>query len=79
MTDRGSSRPTPEGFLTANFGLTGKTVVVTGGGGTLCGAMAKGFALAGANVVLWGRGKASSPSPRTAATQCLTRWRWTAP
>ena len=59
MAQLGSSRLSPEGFLAAHFGLAGKTAVVTGGGGTLCGAMAKGFALAGANVILWGRGQAS--------------------
>ena len=35
------------------FSLVGKTAVITGGGGTLCGAMAAGYALAGANVILW--------------------------
>lgn len=59
MTERGSSRLSLEAFLAKNFSLAGKTAVVTGGGGTLCGAMAKGFSLAGANVILWGRGQAS--------------------
>jgi NAD(P)-dependent dehydrogenase (short-subunit alcohol dehydrogenase family) len=40
-------------FLETQFGLSGKTAVVTGGGGTLCGVIASGFAQAGANVVLW--------------------------
>jgi NAD(P)-dependent dehydrogenase (short-subunit alcohol dehydrogenase family) len=40
-------------FLEKKFGLRGKTAVITGGGGTLCGAMAGGYALAGANVILW--------------------------
>jgi len=35
------------------FGLSGKTAVITGGGGTLGSAMGAGFAKAGANVVLW--------------------------
>ncbi len=39
--------------LKERFGLEGKTAVVTGGGGTLCGEIAKGYAAAGANVVLW--------------------------
>ncbi len=59
MTDLGRSRSSQEEFLDTTFGLAGKTAVVTGGGGTLCGAMAKGFARAGANVALWGRGRAS--------------------
>ncbi|MCK5844179.1 MAG: SDR family NAD(P)-dependent oxidoreductase, partial [Victivallales bacterium] len=40
-------------FLDDKFGLKGKTAIVTGGGGTLCGAMAAGYAQAGANVILW--------------------------
>lgn len=40
-------------YLQDKFGLLGKTAVVTGGGGTLCGAIAEGFAKAGANVILW--------------------------
>jgi NAD(P)-dependent dehydrogenase (short-subunit alcohol dehydrogenase family) len=40
-------------FLENKFGLKGKTAIVTGGGGTLCGAMAGGYAQAGANVILW--------------------------
>ena len=35
------------------FGLKGKTVVITGGGGTLGSAMGAGLLGAGANVVLW--------------------------
>ena len=34
--------------LPLNISFTGKTVVVTGAGGVLCGAMAKAFAQAGA-------------------------------
>ncbi|MEY3480602.1 MAG: putative oxidoreductase UxuB [Verrucomicrobiota bacterium] len=37
------------------FSLAGKTAVVIGGTGELCGAMAEGMAAAGANVVLVGR------------------------
>ncbi|MGC4065149.1 MAG: SDR family oxidoreductase [Polyangiaceae bacterium] len=37
------------------YDLTGKTIAVTGGGGILCGAMAKAFALCKANVVLLDR------------------------
>jgi NAD(P)-dependent dehydrogenase (short-subunit alcohol dehydrogenase family) len=44
---------------TTSFSLAGKTAVVTGGGGTLCGAIALGFAQAGAKIVLWGRGRPS--------------------
>ena len=40
-------------FLETQFGLGGKTAVITGGGGTLCSAIAGGFAQAGANVILW--------------------------
>ena len=40
-------------FLEYKFGLLGKTAVITGGGGTLCGTIAAGYASAGANVILW--------------------------
>ena len=40
-------------FLENKFGLNGKTAVITGGGGTLCSAMAEAYVKAGANVVLW--------------------------
>ena len=40
-------------YLEEKFALGGKTAVVTGGGGTLCSAIAEGFAKAGANVILW--------------------------
>jgi len=40
-------------YLQEKFSLAGKTAVVTGGGGTLCSAIAGGFANAGANVILW--------------------------
>jgi NAD(P)-dependent dehydrogenase (short-subunit alcohol dehydrogenase family) len=37
------------------YDMTGKTIAVTGGGGVLCGAMAKAFAACNANVVLLDR------------------------
>lgn len=40
-------------YLEDKFGLRGKTAIITGGGGTLCSAIAEGYANAGANVVLW--------------------------
>ena len=40
-------------FLNDKFGLAGKTAIITGGGGTLCGVMAEGYVKAGANVILW--------------------------
>jgi NAD(P)-dependent dehydrogenase (short-subunit alcohol dehydrogenase family) len=40
-------------FLETQFGLKGKTAIITGGGGTLCSAIGAGFAQAGANVILW--------------------------
>ena len=43
------------GYLDSLFSLTGKTAVVIGGTGELCGAMAEGLAAAGAEVVLVGR------------------------
>jgi NAD(P)-dependent dehydrogenase (short-subunit alcohol dehydrogenase family) len=42
------------------FNLDGKTAVVIGGTGELCGAMAQGMAAAGANVVLVGRDAAKA-------------------
>lgn len=42
-------------FLENMFGYTGKTVVITGGGGVLAGYIAEGFIEAGAKVSLWGR------------------------
>lgn len=42
-------------YLDALFSLSGKTAVVIGGTGELCGAMAEGLAAAGADVVLVGR------------------------
>ena len=40
-------------YLENMFGLTGKTAIITGGGGVLCSAMAEAYAKAGANVILW--------------------------
>lgn len=40
-------------YLEGKFGLNGKTAIITGGGGTLCSAIAAGYASAGANVILW--------------------------
>ena len=42
-------------YLEELFSLSGKTAVVIGGTGELCGAMAEGLSRAGANVVLVGR------------------------
>jgi NAD(P)-dependent dehydrogenase (short-subunit alcohol dehydrogenase family) len=42
-------------FLKGLFGLSGRVAVVVGGTGELCGAIAEGLALAGAEVVLVGR------------------------
>lgn len=44
-------------YLESLFSLAGKTAVVIGGTGELCGAMAEGLAAAGAAVVLVGRSK----------------------
>jgi len=40
-------------YLDNKFSLKGKTAIITGGGGTLCSAIAEGFACAGANIILW--------------------------
>lgn len=50
------------------FSLAGKTAVVIGGTGELCGAMAEGMAAAGANIVLVGR-DAAKAEKRLAAIQ----------
>lgn len=42
-------------YLDSLFSLEGRTAVVTGGGGVLCGAIAEGYLKAGATVLLWGR------------------------
>lgn len=40
-------------YLEKQFGLKGKKAIITGGGGTLCGAIAEAYACAGASVILW--------------------------
>ena len=40
-------------YLTEMFGLDGKTVAITGGGGVIAGAMSESLINAGANVALW--------------------------
>lgn len=40
-------------YLENKYGLKNKTAIITGGGGTLCSAIAQGFAAAGANIILW--------------------------
>ncbi|RPI18254.1 MAG: SDR family oxidoreductase [Acidobacteria bacterium] len=40
-------------FLESTFGLQGKTAVITGGAGTLCGAIGEAYIRAGGNVILW--------------------------
>ncbi len=58
-------------YLEEKFGLSGKTVVVTGGGGTLCSAIAEAFAGAGANVILWDiRQEAMDAKARIIAESC---------
>ncbi len=47
-------------FLNSLFGLSGKTAVVIGGTGVLCGAIAGGFLRAGCRVVLVGRDEAKA-------------------
>ena len=54
------SRPDGNAFLESLFGLKNKTAVIVGGTGVLCGAMAKGFWRAGADVVLVGRDQAKA-------------------
>ncbi len=53
-------------FLDHLFGLAGKTAVVVGGTGVLCGAMARGLWRAGCRVVLAGRDAAKADAHRTA-------------
>ncbi len=48
-------RPDSKTYLESLFGLAGKTAVVVGGTGELCGAMARGLWSAGCRVVLVGR------------------------
>jgi NAD(P)-dependent dehydrogenase (short-subunit alcohol dehydrogenase family) len=52
------------------FNLTGRTAVVIGGTGELCGTMAEGFAAAGAKVVLVGR-DAAKAAQRLAAIEAV--------
>jgi NAD(P)-dependent dehydrogenase (short-subunit alcohol dehydrogenase family) len=40
-------------YLDEKFGLDGKTVVITGGGGAIAGALSEAFLRAGAKLVLW--------------------------
>ena len=40
-------------YMEDKFGLRGKTAIITGGGGTLCSAIAEGYANARANIILW--------------------------
>ena len=51
-----------QSYLESLFSLSGKTAVVIGGTGELCGAMAEGLAAAGANVVLVGRSEEKANS-----------------
>jgi len=53
-------------FLTGLFGLSGKTAVVVGGTGVLCGAMARGLWQAGCKVVLVGRDESKAEAHRQA-------------
>ena len=53
-------------YLEAIFSLEGKTAVVIGGTGELCGAMAEGLAGAGAEVVLVGRSEEKAAARLTA-------------
>jgi NAD(P)-dependent dehydrogenase (short-subunit alcohol dehydrogenase family) len=46
-------------YLKELFGLSGKVVVITGGGGVLAGGMTEALLRAGATVSLWGRGHES--------------------
>lgn len=57
-------------YLNSLFSLKGKTAVVIGGTGELCGAMAEGLAGAGANVVLVGRSQEKAEA-RMAAIEKL--------
>ena len=43
------------GYLEQRFGLEGRTVVITGGGGVLAGSMGEALLRVGARVSLWGR------------------------
>ena len=56
-------------YLNSIFGLEGKTAVVIGGTGELCGAMAEGLAQAGAEVVLVGRSQEKADARLAAITE----------
>jgi NAD(P)-dependent dehydrogenase (short-subunit alcohol dehydrogenase family) len=51
-------------YLEEQFSLEGRVAVITGGGGAICGAIAKGYLNAGAEVLLWGRALESLESKR---------------
>lgn len=57
-------KDTQKGFLDNLFGLAGKTAVLVGGTGVLCGAMAKGLWQAGCRVVLAGRDQQKAETHR---------------
>jgi NAD(P)-dependent dehydrogenase (short-subunit alcohol dehydrogenase family) len=59
----GDSLGMSSGYLEGLFGLKGQVAVVIGGTGELCGAIAEGYAAAGAEVVLVGR-QAAKAAPR---------------
>ena len=48
-------------YLESIFSLKDKTAIVIGGTGELCGAMAEGLAMAGAEVALVGRNENKAP------------------
>jgi NAD(P)-dependent dehydrogenase (short-subunit alcohol dehydrogenase family) len=58
-------------YLDQTFGLKGRNAIVTGGGGTLCTAMARGFARAGAGVALWGRGRETLDAARRSIEEAV--------
>lgn len=58
------------GYLDQRFGLEGKTAIITGGSGTLCGAMAEGMAQAGAKVILWARRPEALEAKAKAISEC---------
>ncbi|MFC1840198.1 SDR family oxidoreductase [Thermodesulfobacteriota bacterium] len=57
---------TDKNYLNSLFGLAGKTAVVVGGTGVLCGSMARGLWRAGCNVVLAGRDSTKAEACRAA-------------
>jgi len=59
-------RPEPRAYLKNLFDLEGKTAVIVGGTGELCGAMAKGLWSAGCRVVLVGRNEEKAATHREA-------------